>query len=314
MIIPGGDTIRIANSFTEMGLQLLSKLISMGAIYIGICAGAYLPLRSSIHPLSKFNLVNLKIANISMALPESLSDAERYSISYGCGYIFHPARGPVKLEGERTLIAPLYGGPMIRSDKSEAKAKLMFGDLLESSEILVDRELCKKTMVGTAACVESKYHEGRLILISPHLEHPDYPVANWYFADLISKLNSTHHAESEDGGNPENSIELRKIIADLRVSAAGLQERSWKIGVKYWDSEKLLFFIDAVRKRLEDLRRTRHAIYTNYETLNLFKSALEILRRSSKEQADIEEIVKTLSEGTSYFLNNYFSQKMLGVS
>ncbi|MEM4264606.1 MAG: BPL-N domain-containing protein [Thermoplasmata archaeon] len=311
LIMPGGDTFAIANSFGEDGLRAMGKSIAEGAIYIGICAGAYLPLRTTIPPLSAFNLVDLKIKNISSSLPEGLKDAERYSLPYGCGYIFHPVRGPVRLKGEQELVAPLYGGPMMISARGAAKSRLKFEGLTEASEILIERELCERTVVGAAACIESPYGDGKLLLISPHLEHPEYAAANDYFAHLISECDCIERFEpATDGCNTEAALELRRAIADLRVSASGMENMSWKIGIKYWESEKLLFFIDAARRRLDELRKANTDFHPPADSLRSFMAALAKLRTAVGEPAELQEVIDNLSEGASKFLNAYFSHKM----
>ena len=309
LIMPGGDTFAIANSFGDGGLKTMEKSIAEGAAYVGICAGAYLPLRSSIPPLSSFNLVDLKIGNISSSLPEGLKDADRYSLPYGCGYIFHPVRGPVRLKGDQDIVAPIYGGPMIRAISGAVTTRLKFDGLTEASEILVGREFCERTVLGTAACVECTYGEGKLLLISPHLEHPEYPPANAYFARLISECDRVERFEPIDDGNRDVAPELRRTLADLKVAASGLEDRSWKIGIKYWESEKLLFFVEAVRRRLDGLRRAGIEFYPPADSSRAFGAALAKLRTAVGENAELQGIIDDLSEGASIFLDAYFTHK-----
>jgi len=309
-IIPGGDTFAMAESFGAEGLRRVERLIAGGTTYIGICAGAYLPLRSSIHPLSAFNLVNLRISNISSSLPATIKEAERYSVRYGCGYVFHPVRGPVRMTGDTDIVAPLYGGPIVRRDQGTERIRLLFDQLTEESEILVGRELCERIMIGNAACVETQYKEGRLLLVSPHLEHPDYPAANEYFAALICGYSSWHTPHENECESVNDGAELRGIIADLRVAASGLEDRSWKIGIKYWESEKLLFFIESVRRRLEELRKNSIDFAPPIESLESFKAALKGLKNMENDEEDIEKVLNALSNGASSFLNAYFSFKM----
>jgi glutamine amidotransferase-like uncharacterized protein len=71
LFIPGGDTFRLAGSIGPSRLRALGQWIVDGGKYVGICAGAYLPLSSSLHPLDSFNLVKSRIRNLSRNLPHA---------------------------------------------------------------------------------------------------------------------------------------------------------------------------------------------------------------------------------------------------
>ena len=50
--ISGGDTFAIAEGLGKPGAEEIERFVINGGIYIGSCAGAYLPLRSSLKPLN----------------------------------------------------------------------------------------------------------------------------------------------------------------------------------------------------------------------------------------------------------------------
>lgn len=313
LIIPGGDALEIARSFGAEGFEKLARRIHQGAGYIGICAGAYLPLYSSIPPLSSFNLLDAKIANLSGSIPKGLRDEEKYSVRYGCSYVFHPARGPLGLSGDRELIAPLYGGPiLIRSEAGTAR--LSFSKMLKETEILIDEGLCEEMMFGNTACLEGSYGKGRVLSIAPHLEHPDFPAANEYLAEILRSFEPGKKQEKGESRDSADPMELRRTVADLRVLAAGLEAHSWKVGIKYWEGEKLLFFIDAVRRRLDLLRRDneieKFAVSRDAQrAFDKAKASLLIFKDDVDDGPLSSEIVEQLSEGTSLFLNAYFEKK-----
>lgn len=304
LVIPGGDTFRIAETFRSEGLQRLGRAIGKGAGYVGICAGAYLPLRSSIHPLCEFNLLESRIANISSRLPKDIAEAEKYSIPYGCSYVFHPARGPIEMKGECDLTAPLYGGPALLPSAQE-RTVLWFSKLTGETEMLVNRELCKGTLIGRGACIEGRYGNGRVLCIAPHLEHPDYPEANQFLSELLSQFGSGEMSDGHSCGELAYIADLRRIVADLRVQANALGDRSWKSGIKYWEGEKLLFFVDAIRKRIrripEDLR-----IEVPIESLESLRNACAAMKNIDDERS-IQTVADHLSNGASIFLNAYFA-------
>jgi len=306
LIVPGGDTFRIAETFGESGLAALKDKISRGMGYLGICAGAYLPLKSSIVPLSSFNLISAKISNISSALPAGIADPNKFSVRYGCSFVFHPARGPVKLSGDMDLVAPIYGGPFLIPSNGET-AHLAFAGMTEGTELLADRELYERVSRGKAACIEGRYGKGRVVAIAPHLEHPDYPQANEYLRNLILDFPSGERMESLRTGDIANGRELRSTVADLRVLANALDSRTWKIGVKYWESDKLLFYIDAIRKRIT---RDGDRSTAPTEVLACLKNAKRDLK--TLQECDDEQIlgsaIESLSAGASLFLTAHFAR------
>ena len=307
--MPGGDTFRIAEEFGESGLAKLKEKVGEGMGYIGICAGAYLPLTSSISPLSSFNLLSAKIANISSELPEGIAEPERHTVRYGCSYVFHPARGPVELTGDRNLVAPIYGGPFLSHSRGET-VRLRFSGTTSGTELSVDGRYYEEMSRGKAACIEGAYGRGRVLSISPHLEHPDYPRANDYLRDILLEFQPAGLPERACTDDYASARELRGAVADLRLLANALDSRSWKIGIKYWEGEKLLFYVEAVRKRI--LGHSADEIGTGdgipMTALKEFERAREILRTEGDiGLSALDDAVTSLSTGASHFLNAHFS-------
>ena len=305
IMIPGGDAFGIAEAFGGTGLRRISDMIERGSGYVGICAGAYLPLRSSIPPLTEFNLIESRIANISSSLPDRIVDQEKYSVRYGCSYIFHPARGPVMLTGDAEIVAPLYGGPAMMPSANE-RTSLSFKGLTDETEVLVDRDVCMRTMIGRAACIEGVYGKGRVVCSSAHLEHPDYPEANDYFSLLLSSFPSGENGRTVRHDSSADVERTRRTLANIRVLASALDSRSWKIGIKYWESDKLLFFADAVRKRIG--RGEKHPAGIPSEAQSCFEEAernLKALQDGGEEQT-LGSAIGSLSKGASIFLNEHF--------
>src|SRR5512139_2401431 len=121
LLMSGGDTFAMAEGLGKGGSDKLRSFIERGGLYIGTCAGAYLPLESSMDFLNQFNFINVKISNISRRLSETeRSSFEKYACSsYGCDFVFHVVREDVLLEmvngyqadGKKEITAPLFGGP-----------------------------------------------------------------------------------------------------------------------------------------------------------------------------------------------------------
>src|SRR3990172_9623596 len=184
-IVSGGDTFAIAEEIGEEGSNKIKSFLESGGTYIGICAGAYLMLKSSKTPLNFFNFTGGKIKNISSSIPEPLSMSYKFSIKYGCQYLYHPVRGPVEIKllgipplyNSNTIISPVYGGGFfIPSEDLIALAN--FHAFTKDTLFLVKEELATKTVLGSCAALKKNYGKGTIFLFSPHFEHPQFPKGN----------------------------------------------------------------------------------------------------------------------------------------
>ena len=185
--ISGGDTFGLAEHLGERGAERLDRFVRDGGTYVGICAGACLCLRSSRPPLSWFNFTEGTIGNIAPEAPEPLWQNLKYSCSYGACEVFHPVRGEVELvthEGDR-FTAPLYGGPAILPGTGMS-VLAKFDGFCEGTGFITDEATARSTYLGRAAVVEQPMGRGRLLLCSPHLEHPGYGKANRSLVQLIT--------------------------------------------------------------------------------------------------------------------------------
>jgi len=308
IVIPGGDTFRIARLFGKDGLEALKDRISEGTGYVGICAGAYLPLRSSVPPLSSFNLTDVRISNLASSVPDDLTDPDRYTIPYGCSFVYHPVRGTVSFSGDVSLEAPLYGGPLMIPENG-SRVRLVFESLSGRAEPLVGRDRCEELISGKAGCIECAYDEGRLLLISPHLEHPGYPEANEYLTGLVADFPVRPYSEAMHSSDSRyiEMPQLKRIIADLMTRSSALDFRSWKVGIKYWESEKMLFFVEAVRGRLKKLNKAELKFpEALMEHLHLAAQNLALISEGEDTPEMVDDLVQHLSSGASIFLNRYF--------
>ena len=192
LAMSGGDTFAVAEGLGIDGSQQLETFVKGGGLYIGSCAGAYLPLNSSKEHLNLFNFVDVKIANLTRTLPEAKRVPEKFCTVYGCSFIFHPVREEVKIitdgippfNGMGSLLAPLYGGPpMIASDGADVLAR--YEGFTNKTQFLVDEAIAETTMIGRAAAVRSKMGSGCFYLFGPHFEHPHFPFANQLVADAM---------------------------------------------------------------------------------------------------------------------------------
>ena len=97
LCLSGGDTFAIAEGLGPAGARALGEFFSGEKVYLGSCAGAYLPLHSSLEPLQRFNFLSIPVANIVSDPPLGLEFSPRTMIPYGNRYLVHPVRDEVVL-------------------------------------------------------------------------------------------------------------------------------------------------------------------------------------------------------------------------
>jgi len=341
LLMSGGDTFAIAEGLGAEGSDKLRSFIEEGGLYIGTCAGAYLPLRSSMEFLNHFNFINVKISNISRRLSEPERDLlEKVACSsYGCDFIFHVVREDVVLEmvnghqvdGEKEVIAPLYGGPsMLPSEDIEPIAT--YKGFTKKTKFLVERELAQKTLIGNIAVAKKSIGKGHLYIFGPHFEHPHYPTCNLFLAKIIcEKQNGGLRPTQKDlYGNPVKGETLRSILRDLkrevsnsRIAASGMSDFtiSWLIGNKYYEPEKIQVFLEVLWKSLTYLESGGDVAIDLQDSdgmVNRLKGITDILRKMKKgidrgeDMNDLaEDLFPNLKKVTSDFLTVYFNRKRM---
>jgi glutamine amidotransferase-like uncharacterized protein len=333
--VSGGDTFAIAHGLGKCGADAIEKFVSEGGIYIGSCAGAYLPLNSSLPPLNQFNFVAARIANLTKDLPEAVSKPEKFCTEYGCRYVYHPVREGVRLRlsgwgrNGQYVEAPLYGGPaLLPSDDVEVLAE--YSDFTDSTEFLIDREIAGASLLGTAAALKKKHGRGCFYLFGPHFEHPDYSEANSLLFDILNGMaaKEAHTAAKPVGQSTDRKLYLSFLsaVSNARIMALALERTAytWLIGRKVYDPEKIRVFIEAIwqRARLLDAPECLACIEAA-DVLLLTAQATEIsviireLRNGeqprAQETACAEHLFLTLRKAAAAFLTIYFLLKRGGV-
>ncbi|MFP3911110.1 MAG: BPL-N domain-containing protein [Desulfobacteraceae bacterium] len=337
LAMSGGDTFAIAEGLGKSGAREIERFIRSGGLYIGSCAGAYLPLNSSKPFLNLFNYVPAKITNLTRSLPTALRLKEKFCTSYGCSFIFHPVRETVELKTNgfapfgkpKTLLAPLYGGPpMTLSDP--AAVLVRYTGFTDHTLFLVDRKLAEETVLGKAAVIRKKMGAGHFHLYGPHFEHPRFPTANHLMAaamywDLrrgnppcprtdalqgnafLSKKSAKHFIRA-----------VKREISNARIVAAGLEMQpvQWTIGNKVYDPGKIRVFLEAIWSRLGVLEKApRLCIQPGQDGAAMRHTAsLTSLVRATKRDWDqarntpdmARTLFSELSHSSMLFLDIYF--------
>jgi glutamine amidotransferase-like uncharacterized protein len=323
LLMSGGDTFAIAEGLGTEGSDRLRSFIEGGGLYIGTCAGAYLPLRSSMDFLNQFNFIDVKISNISRRLSEiERSSFQKYACSsYGCDFVFHVVREDVALrmmkgyqtDGRREMVAPLFGGPsMLPSEDIEPIAT--YQGFTEKTKFLVEEGLAERTLIGNIAVAKKSMGKGHLYIFGPHFEHPDYPRCNLFLAKLICKYQNgrPHTIQKDFSGNPIKGEALKELLRDLRrelsnsrIMASGMDDVSthWLIGNKYYEPEKVSVFIKTVWSKLKDLESTPDLEMEKESLLRCIDISKGITRELRTIQSEMREKGDTTLLASKMFLD-----------
>lgn len=299
LLVSGGDTFAIAESLGREGAEKIKSFIDKGGLYIGSCAGAYLPLRSSLPPLNLFNLASVKISNLTKTLPEPITLPEKFCTSYGCKYVFHPVREEVKISltdssfhpQNTDLIAPIYGGPSFLTSEDVSTVAHYTG-FTKKTLFLTEPQLANDTLIGNAAIITKRLGKGHLFLLGPHLEHPHYPEANTFIANIIHYV---MYEQEDHGYSPAPVIssstdrrlhtlwrEIKSEVSNSRIVALSLEKTpvTWQIGQKVYEPVKISAFLETIWSRFPHIDQSKE--YVDIDLLlnlrNAFKKNTQILR------------------------------------
>lgn len=277
-IVSGGDGFMIADALKGEGFRKLEGFIKAGGTYAGICAGAYLPLPSTVPPFSEFNLSSTRIENIDSHLDIDASVSPRIAVRYGSCAVVHPVRGPLEVgeHSRASVLAPLYGGPVFREPEHDV-ALMRYLSFTSGTEFQMEKDKACSLILEKPAVIKVFHGDGKLVLFGPHLEHPRFPSANELFLRMLGFERTQQKKEPlpPREGNPS----LLRSITGLKVAIYGLENRSFVVGKKAWDGGRLLELADAIEKRASNL---------SDEELELIHSRLSRLR----------ELLVTLKKGT----------------
>jgi len=335
LAMSGGDTFAIAEGLGPEGALKLTRFINHGGLYIGSCAGAYLPLHSSKKDLNLFNFVPVKIANLTRNLPEPRRLRQKFCTAYGCSFIFHPVREAVLIATNGftpfkkvpLLEAPLYGGPpMITQDRDQVLAT--YSAFTDKTVFLVDEQLASDTILGKAAVIRQKMGKGCLHLYGPHFEHPRFAMANQLLTDAMLHDLRKDPAEIPEPVIPYGIISdhaccdllksFKRELSNARIVAVGLETLpvQWTIGNKMYETAKIREFIEPVWKRIKPLEKLNHLCIRPGEASRLLQGASDItgllrsLKRDLEAGADTlhkaRRLFPALNEIASLFLEIYF--------
>ncbi len=304
VVVSGGDGFSIAESLKGEGFRRLKAFIESGGTYVGVCAGAYLPLPSSLEPFSEFNISKTKIANIDMCGKEPPNVPPRVSVRYGSCSIVHPIRGEVELEVDgRKLLAPLYGGPAFL-EPPEDRVLMRYKGFTVESELQMRKALAEQMIPGKVAAVSCAYGKGKLLLFGPHLEHPRYPEANLLFLEMLGLRPGEARSPTEFREAPS----LERAIADLKVAVVGLENRSFLVGRKVWDGSRYLELVKAIEARTWTLGEELAEVLAT----SLWRVRESVAQMRVGSESDVDETTQLLVESARACVDHHFQVLVRG--
>lgn len=302
VVISGGDGFAIASAVGKHGFSHLKGFIHRGGRYIGMCAGAYLPLPSSLEPFNSFNVSGTKIENLEDNPDSSKEESPRIAVRYGGCSVVHPVRGELELEyGKSTVRAPLYGGPVFREPTTD-EVIARYKNLTDRTELQMDRSRVLSLISGKPAVIRSKHGQGDLLLFGPHLEHPRFPEANDLFLKIIGLRSETVPGFAGRPLESQGSRFVERALADLKVAILGLENRSFLVGNKLWDGSRFLELVMAIEKRYHTADETLSDAITE----NLNRARAEILKARPETLLYADEGPERLVETTRLVVDNHF--------
>ena len=313
LVVSGGDTFAVAEGLGEEGGRNIKAFVEHGGVYIGSCAGAYLPMKSSQKSLDQFNFVDVKITNLSKLFPSSEIQICKSCAAYGYDFIFHPVREALSLKTTSffnkdksiEFTAPLYGGPGMKAyDPSWVLA--VYESFTPKTSFFTTRKIAEKTLLGNGAVVRAPLKNGCFYLLGPHLEHPKFKQANRFIIDAII----TETGMAQNHGKLKNKkrdslvkeqltgkeskkllLSIRRELSNSRIVTGNLEflPVQWLIGQKVYEPQKIRVYLESMWKRLRALEKNRTLILIKTELPCIITNAatrITIELRRLKQQID----------------------------
>lgn len=340
LVISGGDTFAVAAALGRSGALAIERFVGDKGTYIGSCAGAYLPMKSSKKPLDLFNFVDVKITNLSKILPEMKIQTCKFSTAYGCDFIFHPVRESVRLrrinagnqkswqksrQKDRSGIgrefdAPLYGGPgMVPQNPSWTLAE--YAGFTNKTLFLTDHEIATKTLVGHGAVLRVPYKRGCFYLLGPHLEHPGYPKANQFIVDAVvvetrsadNNGSLSYCPSDERDEDPWQTVTgkkakalllpVRRELSNSRITAGSLEflPVQWLIGRKVYEPQKIRVFLESLWQRLKRLEKEKMLKVSPEHYETIVQTATGLTRDLRRMKRRVDRKEKSLNTAVTVF-------------
>lgn len=199
LVFGGGDSFRILSSMKHDETRLIRKFIESGGVYIGVCAGAMLPVKpvnilgaayGLLEAWEELQVVECEILSDSVSEPQWPVFSSR---RLGEVLRTYPVKGLVKSKivkkglltlGYRGEVAMLQTGPLIKAVDS----KQVFGVIESVSESVEYGMPCEKAVEkaqGASSIIMVEHGSGKIVLFTSHVESSETPAAHGLLGNAL---------------------------------------------------------------------------------------------------------------------------------
>jgi len=236
LVFGGGDSLKILSSMSPDEARLIRQFVESGGVYIGICAGAMLPVKpvnilgaayGAIKAWEELQVVECEVLSDSVSEPSwpvfsgrRLGEVSRTYPVKGLVKSKVVRRGLLTLgyKGEFTM---LHTGPLIKAKDP----KQVFGrieSLTGRVEYGIPCEKAFEKALGASSIIMVEQGSGKIVLFTSHVESSENPCVHGLLGNaLLLKTYSDgraffHHVEAGPEGLAEASESYRalRIIKD----------------------------------------------------------------------------------------------------
>ncbi|MGC8831837.1 MAG: BPL-N domain-containing protein, partial [Thermoproteota archaeon] len=241
LIFGGGDSFEILKSLNQDETRLVRQFVETGGVYIGICAGAMLPLKpvnllgaayGELEAWSELQLIECEVLSDKVAEPSWPVFSSR---RVGGVLRTYPVKGIVNSRivkrglltlGYRGEIQMLHMGPLVKA----ANSKQVFGkieSLSSNAEYGLPFEKTVETVEGASSIVFKEHGSGKIVLFFSHVESKETPsthgllgnalLLGTYGSEERRMLQPTETVEPEDLKEAAESCRVMKLIKDSMI-------------------------------------------------------------------------------------------------
>jgi len=238
LIFGGGDSFQILSSMKPEEARLIRQFVESGGVYIGVCAGAMLPVKpvnilgaayGLLEAWEELQVVECEILSDSVSEPRWPVFSSR---RLGEVLRTYPVKGLVKSKivkrglltlGYREEVTMLHTGPLIKA-KDPKQVFGVIGSVSESAEYGLPCENAVEKAQGASSIIMVEHGSGKIVLFTSHVESIETPAVHGLLGNALflktygdgEKRFSQHVEEikTEDFTAASESCRVLKLVKD----------------------------------------------------------------------------------------------------
>jgi hypothetical protein len=238
LVFGGGDSFKILSSMKPEEARLIRQFVESGGVYIGVCAGAMLPVKpvnilgaayGLLEAWEELQVVECEILSDSVSEPQWPVFSSR---RLGEVLRTYPVKGLVKSKivkrglltlGYRGEVTMLHTGPLIKA-KDPKQVFGVIGSVSESVEYGLPCENAVEKAQGASSIIIVEHGSGKIVLFTSHVESSETPAAHGLLGNALflktygdgEKRFSQHVEEikTEDFTAASESCRVLKLVKD----------------------------------------------------------------------------------------------------